>query len=137
MNKVKEKPVEPVMEIPREQKAPKKKKSSYKFLKAVNVFGLIEKDMLIKFMPFVFFLTAMAMVYIANSYYAEKTIREIDTTTKDLKELRSEYISVKSDLISKSNQSQVATAVMPMGLKESVIAPKKIVVAGQNKNIVH
>ena len=134
MNKVKEKPTEPIVEIPPAQPAPRKKKASYKFLKALNVFGLIEKDMLVKFMPFIFFLTAIAMVYIANSYYAEKTIREIDTTTKDLKELRSEYISVKSDLISKSNQSQVASAVLPMGLKESVVAPKKIMVADQNKN---
>lgn len=135
MNKVKEKPVEPVVEIPLEPRAPQKKKSSYKFLKALNVFGLIEKDMLVKVMPFIFFLTVMAMVYIANSYYAEKTIREIDTTTKDLKELRSEYISVKADLISKSSQSKVAASVLPMGLKESVVAPKKIVVADQNKSV--
>ena len=134
MNKVKEKPVDPIVEIPSATKTPRKKKPSYKFLKALNVFGLIEKDMLVKFMPFVFFLTVIAMVYIANSYYAEKSIREIDATTKELKEMRSEYLSVKSDLIAKSNQSQVASAVFTLGLKESVVAPKKIVVAGSNKN---
>jgi hypothetical protein len=133
MNKIKEKPPEPAAETVEAVQAARKKKSSRKFLKALNVFGLIEKDMLVKLMPFIFFLTGIALVYIANSYYAEKTIREIDMTAKDLKELRSEYISVKSDLISKSNQSQVANAVLPMGLKESRVAPKKIVVIGQNK----
>jgi hypothetical protein len=136
MNKVKEKLVESITENAPQQQVQRKKKSSYKFLKTLNVFGLIEKDMLVKFMPFIFFLTAIAMFYIANSYYAEKTIREIDATTKNLKELRAEYISVKSDLISKSNQSQVAAAVLPMRLKESIVAPKKIVVSEQNKNTV-
>jgi cell division protein FtsL len=133
MNKIKEKPPEQVAEAVEAAQAARRKKSSRKFLKAINVFGLIEKDMLVKLMPFIFFLTGIALVYIANSYYAEKTIREIDMTAKDLKELRSEYISVKSDLISKSNQSQVANAVLPMGLKESRVAPKKIVVTEQNK----
>jgi hypothetical protein len=137
MNKVKDQPAEPIVKTPFAPKPFGKKKSSYKFLKALNVFGLIEKDTLVNFMPFIFFLTAIAMVYIANSYYSEKTIREIDATTKDLKELRSEYISVKSDLISKSKQSQVAANILPMGLKESVVAPKKIVVVDQNKNTSH
>jgi hypothetical protein len=128
MNKVKEKPVEQVFETTRKTKQQRKNNSARKFLKAINVFGFIEKEMVAKIMPYIFFLTGTALVYIANSYYAEKTIREIDLTSKEIKELRSEYISVKSDLISKSNQSQVATLVSPAGLKESRIAPKKIVV---------
>ncbi|HKR03297.1 MAG TPA: FtsL-like putative cell division protein [Bacteroidia bacterium] len=135
MNKIKEKPQEQIAETVQKNLEQRKKKSSRKFLKALNVFGLIEKEMLVKLMPFIFFLTGIALVYIANSYYAEKTIREIDLTAKELKELRSEYISVKSDLISKSNQSQVATVVLPIGLKESRVAPKKIVLTGKNPNI--
>lgn len=134
MNKIKEKPPEPIVETVIKPQGHPKKKSSRKFLKALNVFGLIEKEMLVKLMPFIFFLTGIALVYIANSYYAEKTIREIDLTAKELKELRSEYISVKSDLISKSNQSQVAASVLPLGLKESRVAPKKIVIRDQNQN---
>ena len=134
MNKIKEKLPEQIEEKAKKNPEQKKKKSSRKFLKALNVFGLIEKEMLVKLMPFIFFLTVIALVYIANSYYAEKTIREIDMTAKDLKELRSEYISVKSELISKSNQSQVAAAVLQAGLKESRVAPKKIVVTDSDKN---
>lgn len=112
----------------------RKKKSSNKFLKALNVFGLLEKDVMIKVLPFVFFLTFIALVYIANSYYAEKTIREIDKSTKELKELRSEYISTKTELMNKSKQSQIAVSVLPMGLKESRVAPRKIVVAASSVN---
>jgi hypothetical protein len=134
MNKIKEKPPEPVVEVKDKDQEHRRRKRSRKFLKALNIFGLIEKEMLVRLMPFIFFLTLIALIYIANSYYAEKTIREMDLTTKELKELRSEYITVKSDLIYKSNQTQVANAVLPDGLKESRVAPKKIVITDKKQN---
>jgi len=79
-------------------------------------------------MPFVFFMTLLALIYIANSYYAERTIREIDATGKEIKELRSEFISVQSDLMMKSKQTEVLNAVSGLGLKQSLQPPKKIVV---------
>ena len=85
-----------------------------------------------KVMPYIFFLTLVALVYIANSYYAERTIRDIDAVSKELKTLRTEYITGKSELMIVSKQSEVARAVAPQGLKESVEAPKKIVVESKN-----
>ncbi len=82
-----------------------------------------------KVMPYIFFLTLIGLVYIANSYYAERTIRDIDAVTKELKTLRTEYITGKSELMIISKQSEVARSVAPHGLKESVEAPRKIVVA--------
>ena len=102
--------------------------SARNYVKFLNVFGIFSKDMLLKVMPYIFFLTLVALVYIANSYYAERTIRDIDKVTKELKTLRTEYISGKSDLMFVSKQSEVAKAVAWQGLKESVEAPKKIIV---------
>ena len=102
-------------------------KTARKFLSMLNVIGLIDKNMLLRMLPFAFFLMGLALVYIANSYVAEKTIREIDRTSRDIKELRSEYISVKSELMFKSRQSQVAKEVLPMGIKQLTVPPKKIV----------
>ena len=42
--------------------------------------------------------------------------------------MRSEYITIKSDLNYNSKQSQVAQATIELGVKESAIPPKKIVV---------
>ena len=69
-------------------------------------------------------------MYIANGYFAESAIRSIDRTGNQLKELRSEYITTKSDLMYESKQSQVAKALAEkeLGLKESVLPPEKIVV---------
>lgn len=138
MNKVKEKPVKQKKEnvteglegnhLIKNEKPVRKKKTSFRFLKAINVLGFIDKQMMMKALPFIFFLTGIAVLYIANSYYAEKTVREIDQVSKEIKELKSEFTSTKKDLNVKSGQSQVATAVQPLGIDESREAPQKIVV---------
>ena len=74
--------------------------------------------------------------YIANSYYAERVIREIDKTKTELKEKRAEYISTKSMLMNNSRQSQVAGALESVNIKETTEPPKMIIVtdpAGKKK----
>ncbi|MBS1764131.1 MAG: hypothetical protein JSS90_04085 [Bacteroidetes bacterium] len=105
----------------------KRVSAARKYLSMLNVIGLIDKKIMIKMLPFAFFLMGLSLVYIANSYVAEKNIREIDKTAKEIKELRSEYISVKSDLMFKSRQSQVAKEVEAQGIKQLTVPPKKIV----------
>ena len=80
--------------------------------------------------PFVFFLTVVALFYIANSYYAERKIRQISKINNELKELRSEYITSKSKLMFVSKQSEVAKTAEEMGLpiKESTTPPGKIII---------
>ena len=80
-----------------------------------------------EWIPYVLFLTMIALFWIANTYYAEKTVREIHEIKKDVKELRTEYMSTKLDLMNSSKQSQVAQSVKPIGLKESRTAPKKLI----------
>ncbi len=100
--------------------------SARKIVRALNFGGLIEKESLVKLMPYILFLTVLAIVYIANSYLAEKKIRNIENMHNELKELRSEYISTKSELMHKSKQSEVAKEVSALGIKESVDPPVKI-----------
>jgi hypothetical protein len=107
------------------------KASDNKITKSVaDVFSgnFLTRDNTVKQLPFIIFLCVMAMGYIANSYYAERTVREINKVINEIKELRSEYITTKSDLMYLSKQSEVARAVQEIGLKESVVPPKKIVI---------
>ena len=106
MNRVK-KSVEPVEAASRE---PKREPVQWKYVKYLNAVGIFSKDMLVKVMPYIFFLTLIALVYIANSYYAERTIRDIDAISKELKTLRTEYITGKSELMIVSKQSEIARA---------------------------
>ena len=109
----------------------KKKKEANKVSKSLaNIFSgnFLSKDNVIGLLPFVFFLTFLGILYIANGYYAEKIVRELHKIGNDVKELRSEYITIKSDLNYKSKQSQVVQATEELGIKESTIPPTKIVV---------
>jgi len=86
-------------------------------------------------LPFIFFLTFLGICYIANGYNAEKTIRELYKTGNEIKELRSEYITTKSELMYLSKQSQVAKATEMIGLQELTEPPKKIIVKDDDKEI--
>lgn len=78
-------------------------------------------------MPFILFLALLALVYIANSHLAEKKIRRINKLGKEIKELKWEYLNVKSELMFRSKMSEVSKAVEPLGLKQLNMPPQKIV----------
>ena len=78
---------------------------------------------LVKQVPFFLFLAALAVIYIYNGHYADKTIRNINRTAKEVKELQWEYKTVKSEVMFQSKQSELVKAVEPLGLKELTEAP--------------
>jgi hypothetical protein len=89
----------------------------------------------LRFLPFLIFISLLAVLYIANGYYAESKMRRQNKLTEELKELRSEYLITKSDLMFVSKQSEVAKSVAVLGLKESVEPPKKIIVSVSNPGL--
>ena len=95
------------------------------FLSLLNGTFLTKENML-KSIPFFFYLTFLAIIYIANTYYAEKMVRITDRTRNELKELRYEHITTRSQLMSLSKQSEVVKRMIGTGLKESVVPPEKI-----------
>ena len=106
-----------------------KQRRSNSFISILNG-SYFSRENVVNGLPFVLFLVGLTLVYIANGYYAEGTIRAINRTDMELKELRSEYITTKSELMYKSKQSQVAKTLNDYGLgvKESMEPPKKIIV---------
>lgn len=77
----------------------------------------------VKQLPFFLFLTALAVVYIYNGHMADKTVRNISRTAKEVRELQHEYKTVKGEVMFRSKQSELAKAVEPLGLKELVESP--------------
>jgi hypothetical protein len=78
---------------------------------------------LVKQIPFFLFLTVLAVVYIYNGHYADKTIRKINRTAREVKELQYEYKTIKSEVLFRSRQSELVKAVEPLQLKELTEAP--------------
>ena len=123
-------------QVPQQEKAPEKPVKPAKENKVVrsvsNVVSgnFLSKESTIKNMPFIFFLSFLAICYIANGYYADDQVRRVNRLTNEIKELRTQYIVVKDSLVVKSKQTEVARslAAKQTGIKESVVPPKKIVV---------
>ncbi len=89
---------------------------------------------LVKQIPFFLFLTALAVIYIYNGHYADKTIRNINRTAKEVKELQWEYKTIKSEVMFRSKQSELVKAVEPLGLKELTEAPVVLTNEEEKKN---
>lgn len=98
------------------------------FLTTFLTEGVVSKESATQMMPFLIFLAMLAMVYIANRHFAEKTIRGIDKLSKEVKELSWDFKTLKADLMLKSTQTEVAKQVDTLGLREQVEPPKKIVI---------
>jgi len=79
-------------------------------------------------LPFVLYLSALALVYIANHYHAEKMYRNKVKLTEEVEELRAESITTTSQLIQISKRSQINKLIEEKGLdlKESRVPPIKI-----------
>ena len=118
---------EVVKKEPPKKKKKRKQNPVLKGVQSVLDGTILAKENVIQTLPYVFFLAFIAILYIANSYYAEKKIIEIDKIKKDLKELRSESITNKSKLMLCSRQSEVFKRIEPYGIKESVVPPHKII----------
>lgn len=78
---------------------------------------------IVKQVPFFLFLALLAVIYIYNGHYADKTTRNINRTTKEVQELQYEYKTVKSEVMFRSKQSELVKAVEPLGLKELTTSP--------------
>ncbi|RYY62034.1 MAG: hypothetical protein EOO05_04305 [Chitinophagaceae bacterium] len=88
----------------------------------------------VKQVPFFLFLTVLAVVYIYNGHLADKTIRNINRTAREVKELQHEFKTVKSEVMFRSKQSELVKAVEPLGLKELAQSPVILEAAKEEKN---
>ncbi len=78
---------------------------------------------IVKNVPYFLFLSVLAVFYIANGHYADNTIRNINKTTKQLKEQEYEYKTLNGKLMFQNRLSEVAKTVEQIGLKENIQQP--------------
>ena len=95
--------------------------------------SFLTREGLLKQLPFILYISLLFVIYIANSYFGEKTVFEIENTKKELIELRSEYITAKSRLMISTNLSQVSKKLQPLGIKPSHVPPNKIFIKRTNE----
>lgn len=129
VNKLKEQAA-PVEEKVQEPKKPEKNNKVIRSVASVVSGSFLSKETTIKNLPFIFFLSFLAICYIANGYYADDQVRKVNRLNNEIKELRTQYIVAKDSLVIKSKQTEIAKvlAKQQTGIKESVVPPKKIVI---------
>jgi hypothetical protein len=90
--------------------------------------SLVNYNWIVKHFGFLLFLAMLAVIYIANGHWADNTIRDINVTAKQLKEMQYEYKNLKSLEMYRSRESQVTQAAAALGLKPAATPPVKLVV---------
>ena len=74
------------------------------------------------------FLGFLTVIYIANAHLAEKQIRQIQTLQQDVKELKRQYNSLKSENMFNSRLAEIEEDVEGIGLTKQAGRVKRIIV---------
>ena len=88
------------------QKKMSKKRTRWDAVKKKMPFSIDTTNWVMRNLPFIFFIAFLGFIYIANARYAEKKVRNIQTLQKEIQKVSWEYLSIKSDLMLKSMQTQ-------------------------------
>jgi len=98
------------------------KKGFYNILKA-NF--LISNDA-VKNWRFIVFCTLLAIIMIACSHSAERKVHRIAALNNEVRELRSEFVEVRSALMKLKMESTLTNKMVDRGIKPSETPPHKI-----------
>ncbi len=110
-------------------KEKKERKRSAFSKNLVNVLNgtFLGKDNMIAQLPFIFFLVTISIGYVSYGYYAEKTVKQLSVLEAEVKDLKSQNLSLQSKLELKKQQSSVAVSIASLELTESIVPPFKVV----------
>jgi hypothetical protein len=89
---------------------------------------------IVRNIPFIFYCAGLALIYITLNHYAENTIRKINETSKQMKELRWKYIDTKSQMMFLTKESELAKKATEQGLEVLKTPPQKITIIQQIKH---
>ena len=78
---------------------------------------------------FIVFLIALAMIMIAKIHWYKKKIFQIVEMNKEVKELRSEFVDRRSELMKLKMESTISKKMEEKGIFPSTVPPTKIKVA--------
>jgi hypothetical protein len=108
-----------------------KKKVSLKFLGDWFSYRWILNNI-----TFFLFLSALAVLYIANGHMADNRIRKINDIARQLKDLQYEYKTLKGDMMFRSRESEMVKAAAPLGLTMDSTPPVRIKLIKRTNDVV-
>jgi Bacteriodetes cell division protein (FtsL-like) len=94
----------------------------------LNMNGVFEDGLPVKYVPHVLFITILGVFYVGNTHYGETTQRKINHVQVEVEDLRADYTTLKADYMYARLQSEVAKRLEKNGIVESEDPPVKIVI---------
>lgn len=88
--------------------------------------SVLTRDYVVRQLPFLIYLTFLAIIYISNNYACQRIAMAIEEVKNGNKILRYEQVSVKSQLMYLSRQSEVVERLEGTGLREAIHPPVKL-----------
>ena len=91
--------------------------------------SILTRNFVVQQLPFILFLTFLAVIYISNRYHAERIFRKVSEIQTEVKNLRAEQITTTAKLMNMSKPSAVGQLVeeRELGLKELSKPPKVLI----------
>ena len=77
---------------------------------------------------FILFCTLLAIIMIGSSHSAEKKVHDIARLNDEVRELRSEFVDRRSNLMRLKMESTITRRMADRGIKPSDVPPTKIVI---------
>src|SRR5882762_10433427 len=80
-------------------KAPKESSGKSLFSgieKRMKLESYFEEGFPVKYLPKILFVMLLSLMYISNTHYAEKTVRQIDKAQSEVEDLRADYTTLKA-----------------------------------------
>ena len=84
----------------------------------------LEKNLILKHLPFVFFLAFLGILYISASYYAVNRVQDIDRLEERLKNLKAESIDLENQLMEQSKKFNLKERLISRGLEIPKTPPR-------------
>lgn len=94
---------------------------------------LIQEDSF-KNWRFIFFIVGLVMFMIASAHNSDKKVMEIAELNKEIKELRAEFVDIRSISMKMKLESTIKNKVAAFGLKPSENPPQVISVTSKKSN---
>ncbi|MFD0976455.1 FtsL-like putative cell division protein [Salinimicrobium gaetbulicola] len=77
---------------------------------------------------FILFCTVLAIIMIGSSHSAERKVHEIAKMNDQVRELRSEFVDRRSNLMRLKMESTISRKMAGRGIKPSEVPPTKIII---------
>lgn len=111
-------------------------KNTYKSRKRSGLFAYLERTLPfqtlfidglpVRYVPWVLYALLLGLLYVGNTHYHEKMVRQIDRLEREVGILRVDFTTLKASYMLDSKQSVVAKRVASLGLCEASHPPLKI-----------